>query len=263
MKTLHQQKHQPSIFFRSDNLDFIPHLHSAVELTVLTRGHTDVLCDGRRHRMAQGDLFLAFPNRVHGYENSQNCRAIVFIIPSAPSLSPVWSTLEQSIPDRPLLARGSWEHTGVNRLLDMALAESQASPTMLQGYALLVISKLLPLLELRPADRNDSVSALQALMQYVNTHYAQPMTRAELAQATGYNESYISHLFREHLHTTLTDYLASLRVNDAQNLLTRTDLSVSRIALSLGFGTIRSFNRVFLDRTGMAPAAYRAANRNK
>lgn len=260
MKALHQQKSEPRIFLRSDNLDFIPHMHSALELTLLTRGRTDVLCDGRRYCMEQGDLFLAFPNRVHGYENSRNCMAVVFIIPSTPSLSPVRTALDQTIPDRPVLSRGQWEQTGVDRLLDMAIREQAASSTVLQGYALLVLSKLLPLLELRPADRHDSVSALQSLLQYVNTHYAQPLTRSDVARATGYNESYISHLFSEHLHTTLTDYVASLRVNDAQNLLTRTDLSVSRIALSLGFGTIRSFNRVFLARTGMAPAAYRAAH---
>lgn len=260
MKALHQQKSEPRIFLRSDNLDFVPHLHSALELTLLTRGRTRVLCDGRDYPMEQGDLFLAFPNRVHGYRDSQSCRAVVFIIPSSPSLSPLRAQLEQTIPDTPVLARGSWEHTGVDRLLDMALADRTAAGSVLEGYALLVLSKLLPLFTLRPSGAQDSVSALQALLQYMNTHYAQPLTRAQVARETGYHESYISHLFSQQLRTTLTDYLASLRVNDAQNLLTRTDLPVSQIALSLGFGTIRSFNRVFLARTGMAPAAYRAAH---
>ncbi|MBQ9974038.1 MAG: helix-turn-helix transcriptional regulator [Oscillospiraceae bacterium] len=258
MKTLHQEKHDLFIYPRRDDLDFIPHRHNAVELVYIKQGTSTALCDARLYPLSAGDLFVSFPNRIHGYEHSQNCSAVVFVIPVVPYLAPVQSTLEQMLPVDPVLRRGSWEHTGVAQLLDMALADRRSTSAILQGYALLTTSKLLGLLTLTEAtDSGDS--ALFTVLTYLNDHYTQPLSRSSIAAATGYNESYISHLFADQLHTTLTDYLTSLRMDDALHLLNSTSLPVSQIALSLGFGSIRSFNRQFLDRMGRSPAAYRAA----
>ena len=77
------------------------------------------------------------------------------------------------------------------------------------------------------------------------------------------NESYISHLFSDTLHTTLTDYITALRVNDAVELLTNTDWTIGRIAEELGFGSVRSFNRAFLKRMGMPPTFCRRTVRQE
>lgn len=262
MEVLYQQKDQLKLFQRRDNLDFVPHLHNALELVLFTQGSSTVICDTKRYALSAGDIFIAFPNRVHGYENSRECRALVFVIPTVPYLSCLQSTLEQTLPAEPLLRVGQWEHTGVDKILKMALEDVSCPSAVMQGYAMLIVGKLLPLLQLKPYAKS-SATALHSLLQYLNTHYTQPLTRKDLAVATGYNESYISHLFSDALHTTLTDYLATLRMDDARYLLANSDMSVSSIALSLGFGSIRSFNRVFLNRMNMSPAAYRSASKNQ
>ena len=81
--------------------------------------------------------------------------------------------------------------------------------------------------------------------------------------AVGYNESHISHLFADTFHMTLTEYLNSMRITDALDLLARTDQSIGHIALSLGFGSIRSFNRTFSRQVKQSPTAYRASVKNK
>ena len=262
MEVLYQQKDRLKLFRRWSNLDFVPHLHNALELVLFTQGSATVICDTKRYALSAGDIFIAFPNQVHGYENSCGRETMVFIIPTVPYLAPFQSTLEKMLPAEPLLRAGQWEHTGVDRILKMALADANCPDAVMQGYALLVVGKLLPLLCLKPYAES-SASALHSLLQYLNTHYTQPLTRKELAAATGYNESYISHLFSDILHTTLTNYLATLRMDDARYLLANSDMTVSSIALSLGFGSIRSFNRVFLSRMNMSPAAYRATHKKQ
>ena len=42
----------------------------------------------------------------------------------------------------------------------------------------------------------------------------------------------------------------------AVELLTESNMSITQIAFSLGFGTIRSFNRAFRQETGMSPRDY-------
>ena len=121
-----------------------------------------------------------------------------------------------------------------------------------------IFGKLLPLLVLDSA-RNDYGDAVRALVEYVGSHYRQPLNRTQIARALGYNESYISHLFSEALNTTAPEYINRLRIYDAQKLLLDTDRTVTQIVAELGFGSIRNFNRVFQQEAGMSPRAYRNA----
>lgn len=256
-----QKKQRIAIYRKNCDLDFPPHLHNAVELVLMCSGRSTALYEGRRIALAEGDLFLAFPDRIHGYEDSCDNDSIVFIIPLHPYLNEFRETLEQKLPLEPVLHKGEWEHTKVGQLLEMAVEERlREGNWAARGYAMLVMAKLLPLLTLRNAP-SGSANALQAVLRYLNRNYTRPLTRQELAKAVGYNESYLSHLFADTLHTTLTDYVTALRMDDATYLLSNTDLNVAQIAEELGFGSQRSFNRVFLKHTQMTPSAYRAATR--
>ena len=65
------------------------------------------------------------------------------------------------------------------------------------------------------------------------------------------------------MKTTIPQYINSLRMNDATRLLTQTDLPITQIASELGFGSIRNFNRVFLEHLGTSPKAYRSGTDNE
>lgn len=256
MRLLHQGNHQFR-FYRPKTLDYPIHLHNALEVVFLTGGSATVLYGSSRITMAAGDIFVCFPNQIHGYENSDAVEGYVMIIPVAPYLTALSGTLEQKCPVTPLLSKGQWEHTGLLQLLDMAYREQeQVSKTVMQGYLLVTVGKLLALLPLMEAP-GASADVLQAVLRYLHDHYTQPITRKTIAKAVGCNESYLSHVFTDTFDLTLTDYIASLRVGDALEMLTNTTQSVSQIALSLGFGSIRSFNRAFLSRMRMSPTAYR------
>lgn len=260
MKPLHLEKKQITIFRRYDNLDFVPHLHNAIEIVLLLSGRSTALCDGRYYPIHPGDLFIAFPWQVHGYEGSRNCEAIVLEIPSSAQPAAFRDVLSQSIPSTPLLHRETWEHTNINTLIQMGFEEKSRTEPVMLGYVHLILGKLLPLLVTKERPTG-SANALQNILEYLNDHYTEPLTRTDLSIAVGYSESYLSHLFTDMLHTTLSDYILSLRLDDARRLLRESSVPISRIAGSLGFGTIRSFNRAFQKKMAMTPSAYRAAAR--
>lgn len=259
MKLLHQGNQKLKLSFRQP-LDFPIHLHNAMEIVLLTAGQSTVIYGGQRLPLAAGDLFIAFPNQVHGYENSENTERYMLIVPATPYLDAFRGTLEQKQPVYPILSRQQWEKAGIQTLLDMALTDiSACDHKVMQGYVLVLLGKLLPLLELTAAEPGDT-DAVRELLLFLNDHYTEPLSRQDIARTVGYNESYISHIFSDTLHTTLTDYITALRLDDARRLLTDTTLTVSQIALSLGFGSIRSFNRVFSRQVGITPTAYRKNN---
>lgn len=259
MKLLHQGNQKLILSYRQ-NFDFPMHLQNALELVWVTAGQTTVIYAGERRTLFPGDIFIAFPNQTHGYENSIAAQGYLLIVPMTPYLESFRSTLESQLPKSPVLKKEQWAHTAVGQFLEMAAKDApNASQKVMQGYVMLILGKLLPLLSLQDS-QSASSNATQALLLYINHHYTEPLTRQDIARAIGYHESYISHIFSDVLHTTLTDYITTLRLDDARRLLTDTRLTVSQIALSLGFGSIRTFNRVFLRQTGATPTAYRTNN---
>ena len=67
------------------------------------------------------------------------------------------------------------------------------------------------------------------------------------------NKYYISHVFNKEIGISLPEYLNTLRIRDATMLLKEGDMSITDIAFAVGFNTLRSFNRRFLDHTGKTP----------
>lgn len=247
--------------FSKTNVDFPIHLHNAMELTLIIEGTATAAQDGKTHPLHSGDLFVSFPNQVHGYTDSDPAlKSCIAIIPVVPHLSSFHRSIDQKVPIHPVLSQKDWNGTDFLTLMTQALADTKtASSQVMQGYILLIVGKLLPLLSLKDAPA-ESFSALQSVLLYLNEHFQEPMTRDSLADAVGYNRSYISHLFSDSLQTTLTDYLTTLRLDAAERMLLYSSVPVSQIAMSLGFGSIRSFNRVFQSSYGQSPSAFRRSS---
>lgn len=256
MKLLYEKKN--SFVFRfTDHLDFPPHLHDAVELVYLKTGRSLIMHGGEKTWLEAGDFFISFPNQIHGYENSEDTKLYLLILPVKPYLSAYRKVLTEKVPLQPYLKKGEWEPDSLEPLLQLALTDKdRVSEDVMQGYFQVLMGKLLDMLTLQAADAAPD-DALRSILLYISDHYTEPLTRKQIAKVVGYNESYISHLFSQTLKTSLPDYIHSLRLNDATQRLSQTDESVTKIALDLGFGSLRNFNRVFLKEMGMTPSQYR------
>jgi len=87
--------------------------------------------------------------------------------------------------------------------------------------------------------------------------YTEELPVSALAQACGMSESVLRRLFRQATGLSPADYLVSVRIMMAKNLLLNTDASILSIALSCGFPVLSTFNRQFRQNTGMSPSEYR------
>lgn len=240
---------------RQISLDFPLHLHDAVEIVYVLSGSATVLLEGQRLTLGPGDVFLSFPNQVHGYENTRDFLGFVAISTSQ-SLPAFQSLLTQEQPAVPIFHPEAKDAQALERLLQLMWEDRRTgSATLFQGYSQVLLAKILTLVPLVPQSQESGV--LQAVLQYINSHYTQPLTRRDIAQAVGYSESHISHVFTEAMGISLREYLIKLRMDEAKRLLHGTDIPVSHIAMSLGFSSIRSFNRFFALQMSMTPTQYR------
>lgn len=84
---------------------------------------------------------------------------------------------------------------------------------------------------------------MDALLAYINENYAEDITLEGMAEHFGYSKYYFSRMFNAALGTSITDYVSSVRLMRALDMLRRTGCTVSDAAFSCGFSSLPTFYR--------------------
>ena len=145
---------------------------------------------------------------------------------------------------------------GVDRAVEMV---KKGRPKTAMAYVDAALGELLEILELVPADGPTGDMTVQVL-SYCTENFTEDITVKTLAQALFISESYVSKLFTQKLKCSFRAYINTLRINKAQTLLRDTEKKILQIMTACGFRNQSSFNRVFLELTGVSPKDYRQAN---
>ena len=98
---------------------------------------------------------------------------------------------------------------------------------------------------------------------YIQEHDTQRITLAALAAHADRNPQYLSAAFTKELGMSVTEYITSLRIERAKELLISTGTSVSEIGSQVGYNDPKYFSRIFLKSTGENPRAYRLHHRSE
>lgn len=83
----------------------------------------------------------------------------------------------------------------------------------------------------------------------------------ELGEQLELNPAYVSAFYKQATGETITQYSLRLRLDEAQKLLVKSDLTIGEIALDLGFSDQNYFSRCFKKHFGLSPGKYRTLNR--
>ena len=92
---------------------------------------------------------------------------------------------------------------------------------------------------------------------YIAEHYAEKLTLTGIASQFYISPYYLSRLFKRAINLSLIEYINGVRIKAAQNLIEKSNESVSDVAEKTGFMTTAHFRRVFKDATGLSPQQYR------
>ncbi|KIL41325.1 hypothetical protein SD70_07670 [Gordoniibacillus kamchatkensis] len=97
------------------------------------------------------------------------------------------------------------------------------------------------------------------LQKYLVAHFRQPIQIEQLAALVHRSANYTISLFREVMGISPIQYVHLLRVKEACNLLTNSDLTVTEISDYLGYYDHSYFFRIFKKYMFMSPTEYRLA----
>jgi len=104
------------------------------------------------------------------------------------------------------------------------------------------------------------VKRIKPAVDYIDTHYDNPVSLANVAKAAHLSVSRLAHLFKEQMGMSAIDYLIHVRINHARHLLLTTDDSCTKICFDSGYNNQSYFCRVFKEIVGMTPRQFRKSN---
>ncbi|MNZ68880.1 Arabinose operon regulatory protein [compost metagenome] len=97
-------------------------------------------------------------------------------------------------------------------------------------------------------------------MTFIESEYSDSeLTLNRIAQHVCLSEKYVSQLFKEHTGVNISDYVESVRINKATELLLNDRLTIDEIALQVGYNSAHTFRRAFKKVKGDSPSKYRIA----
>lgn len=108
--------------------------------------------------------------------------------------------------------------------------------------------------------RDEAIANAQS---YIRRHFAQPLKIATLAAESGLSERSFQRRFRAATGQSALDYLNTLRLRTARELLQQSNLAVTEIAQTVGILEPSYFSRLFKRQFSETPAEYRKKVRAK
>lgn len=103
----------------------------------------------------------------------------------------------------------------------------------------------------------EKFEVLEQMLRYIQENSGQNLQLSDLAGKFYLSVGHVSRMFQRHLHTTFTNYLREVRLNNAYDLLLNTNQSVTEIAISCGFGSTNRLIEVFSKKYNVTPGKFR------
>ncbi|HEY4552234.1 MAG TPA: helix-turn-helix domain-containing protein [Bacillaceae bacterium] len=101
---------------------------------------------------------------------------------------------------------------------------------------------------------------IKKAIQYIDEHYAAPISLEEISAHVNRNSQYFSSMFKKQLGYTFTEFLQIKRVKEAQMLLKESTMTISEVAERVGYTDPSYFSRVFKNMTGYSPRSWKDDN---
>ena len=258
-------------------LDFssVPlHWHDEMELIYIKKGQGVVTVDFRPYRVNERTLILILPGQLHSIEQYEDEKMEYENIIFHPDM-----LLSKGVDTcgteflKPLMRRKITVptvftpvypyYTDVIAPID---ACDEIGKTRPQGYELYIKSMLFQfffILDNRcrnltmPSENKKTLDKMKVVLKYVENHYAEKISIADIAKVAEFSESHFMRYFKETMGMSFVEYLKDYRLKMAARLLHGSESSILTISDEVGFENLSYFNRSFKQRYGVTPSQYR------
>ncbi|NIK67291.1 AraC family transcriptional regulator [Paenibacillus sp. BK720] len=206
----------------------------------------------------EGDLFCAYPNHRYSYQmvEEDTVLRLCWLVFEGNHAETLLERIGFS-KDRPFLFnRWALGHESI-------MIQIQDLLRNINGYdEMLMQSKLYQLFDSlsRKSDgqqvKREVTNRLQRCIQFMEKHYMEGITVSDVVEVAGVHRSHVYQECSNVIGLSPMQYLVQLRMNKSVELLKLRELSMTEIALAVGYPDLYSFSRAFSKYYGMSATQY-------
>ncbi|MDO4615163.1 MAG: helix-turn-helix domain-containing protein [Lachnospiraceae bacterium] len=256
-----------SVFIDEDHSkkhSILPHVHrDFLELYFVYSGKNRYMVDNRYYDLHAGDIVICNANTLHGESPSDSRQIRSYSV----ALKDVFlSDLPKNTlcpPDEvPILSTGllSEQIGSLFYMINVLSADmthlGDTVNTMSASLLLLTYEMLLSRRKIQ-TKKTTSSSVARRVQEYIDAHYHETITLADIGRELSLSEYYLAHAFKNEYNVPPMQYMMERRIGEAQQLLMSTDLPIGDIAESLGFSSVSHFNTMFSKYVAISPGKFR------
>ena len=246
------------------------HTHEdELELFFVYKGSGQYMVDGCSYHVSPGDMVICNAQVLHGEDPRHSRRMHSYCIALTgvcyDALPPGYLTAR----DTPAVIHCGALSEQIGEMMRLIYLLSNGNAPLqevCQHTALAVLGLTRELLASR--ERHEAIHTTSSagalarrIRNYLDIHYAEPLTLASIGDALGVSEYHVAHVFKDEMGTSPMQYVMHRRMGEAQTLLMDTNLSIGDIADCLGYTNPWNFSTAFGKCVGMTPSQYRQSFR--
>lgn len=225
------------------------HFHGNYEIIYSLKGITEICINGVPDVLYEGEMILISPYTVHSLYVGEASENWVGVFSEDHIIS--FSSINKFKRFSKFKCSSS-----VDEFLNKALFfEGKPEHYTLCACLYLICSECV-----NNASSYDTVVSddyVMKVVSYISENISENVSMREISDSLNYEYHYFSNLFHRAFSMGFKAFLNHFRLEKACKMLVTSGKSITEICNACGFGSVRSFNRVFKIKIGKTPAEYR------
>lgn len=235
-----------------NDLFYVTHLHRDFELVYMLEGSANAVVEDKKYTLNKGQMLMVLSNQIHSYSSERKNRALVHVFSADNVPSFARAVRDKNADDPIFVPDDDVAEYYLKCCTDRAGERPFRYKSCLYGACGQFLAKCV-----LTDQKNQSDGILHRMLAFISEHFREDITLEKLSSELGYEPHYLSRVFGRSVGMNIKKYINQYRVDQAKYMLLDSSESITEIALSSGFQSIRSFNRAFFENTGMTPQELR------
>lgn len=238
-------------YYNPHNLNYSRHLHRSFEFIYVTDGNLDITINNRIFNVQKNNCIFILPYEIHSITTKKNSDANICVFPPE-YVKTFHNMIEGKILENPVFDLSpSTEAVVLDKIFKDNLNFIQ-----MKACLYLLCTEIMDHTTLLDSIKPD-YELLHKTLTYIQENFTQNVSLKSISGELGYSYTYLSKYLNNILGTSFVDFINENRINYALYLLKNTQDTITDIAYTCGYSSIRSFNRNFLKITQKTPKSYR------
>lgn len=236
--------------FIYNNIFWQQHFHANYELIYVFENTTDISVNGETQTLQKGEIILLPPYTVHSL-SVKNGKTWVGVFSEDFIISFAQKHRHKRFSKLKL-------PKNIQAVLEKNLfVEEIPEHFLLISYLYMVCNECIK--NVLPTNNEQDNKFMFNVITYISENLNRDITLKEIAEKMNYEYHYFSSLFHRCFSINFKSFVNQIRFEKACSLLSDKSNTITFIAQSCGFGSIRNFNRAFKNLSGFTPTEYRKA----